>query len=91
MYKVKLSNRATKDLKKIRKEISKKVIESLELLSINPFAEVLNTKKLKVNGNLYRIRIGDYRVIYEIKSDLLIILVVRVGHRKDVYEYLKNS
>lgn len=89
MYKVKLSNRAIKDLKKIRKEVSKKIIESLELLSINPFAEVLNTKKLRVNGNLYRIRIGDYRVIYEIKSDLLIILVVRIGHRKDVYEYLK--
>ena len=89
MYTVQLSNRATKELKKVRKEVAKRIIESLELLAVNPYAEVLNFKKLKTNASLFRIRIGDYRVIYEIKADLLIVLVVRVGHRKDVYDYLK--
>ncbi len=89
MYTVQLSNRATKELKKVRKEVAKRIIESLELLAVNPYAEVLNFKKLKTNASLFRIRIGDYRVIYEIKADLLIVLVVRVGLRKDVYDYLK--
>ena len=89
MYTVQLSHRATRELKKLRKEVAKRIIESLELLAVNPYAEVLNFKKLKTNASLFRIRIGDYRVIYEIKADLLIVLVVRVGHRKDVYEYLK--
>lgn len=89
MYTVQLSHRATKELKKVRKEVAKRIIESLELLAVNPYAEVLNFKKLKTNASLFRIRIGDYRVIYEIKADLLIVLVVRVGHRKDVYDYLK--
>jgi mRNA interferase RelE/StbE len=89
VYTVQLSNRATKELKKVRKEVAKRIIESLELLAVNPYAEVLNFKKLKTNASLFRIRIGDYRVIYEIKADLLIVLVVRVGLRKDVYDYLK--
>jgi len=89
VYTVQLSHRATKELKKVRKEVAKRIIESLELIAVNPYAEVLNFKKLKTNASLYRIRIGDYRVIYEIKADLLIVLVVRVGHRKDVYDYLK--
>lgn len=91
MYSVKLTGRASKDLKKLPKEVKRKIIESLELLQINPFAEILQFKKLRGGSNLYRIRIGNYRVIYEVKADLLIIIVIRVGHRKDVYRFLKEA
>ena len=42
-------------------------------------------KKLSGADDLYRIRVGDYRVVYQIRDDRLIVLVVRIGHRKDVY------
>ncbi|MFH1020662.1 MAG: type II toxin-antitoxin system RelE/ParE family toxin [Pseudomonadota bacterium] len=43
------------------------------------------TTKMKGNNSFHKIRSGDYRIIYEIHSDRLVILVVKVGHRKDVY------
>jgi len=58
------------------------------LSAIRMLAEVprpLGVKKLKISEDTYRIRIGDYRVIYEIQDQDLIILLLSVGHRKDVY------
>ena len=90
MYQVKISSRAIKDLKKLGEDTQSKIIESLEILKLNPFAEIIQYKKLKDRNQLYRIRIGNYRVIYEIQGDVLLIIVIRVGHRKDVYRYLKE-
>ena len=47
-----------------------------------------NTTKMKGNNAFHKIRSGDYRIIYEIHNDRLVILVVKVGHRKDVYKKL---
>jgi len=47
-----------------------------------------NTTKLKGDNPFHKIRSGDYRIIYEIHDDRLVILVVKVGHRKDVYKSL---
>jgi mRNA interferase RelE/StbE len=47
-----------------------------------------NTTKMKGDNPFHKIRSGDYRVIYEIHNDKLVILVVKFGHRKDVYEKL---
>ncbi|MDA3790631.1 MAG: type II toxin-antitoxin system RelE/ParE family toxin [Desulfobacula sp.] len=47
-----------------------------------------NTTKMKGNNPFHKIRTGDYRIIYEIHDDRLIILIVKVGHRKDVYKGL---
>lgn len=70
----------------MEKDISKRILNSLEKLRINPF-EHPHTKKMKgTEGNIYRLRVGEYRVIYEIKNDQLIIYVVRVGPRGDVYK-----
>jgi mRNA interferase RelE/StbE len=46
------------------------------------------TTKMKGNNTFHRIRVGDYRIVYEIHEARLIILVVKVGHRKDVYKKL---
>ncbi len=46
------------------------------------------TTKMKGNNTFHKIRAGDYRIIYEIHEDRLVILVVKVGHRKDVYKRL---
>lgn len=46
------------------------------------------TTKMKGNNQFHKIRSGDYRIVYEIHEDRLVILVVKVGHRKDVYKKL---
>ncbi|NWH06775.1 type II toxin-antitoxin system RelE family toxin [Desulfobacter latus] len=47
-----------------------------------------NSTKMKGNNSFHKIRTGDYRIIYEIHHDKVIILIVKVGHRKDVYKGL---
>jgi len=47
-----------------------------------------NTTKMKGNNSFHKIRTGDYRIIYEIHDDRVVILIVKVGHRKDVYKGL---
>ena len=44
--------------------------------------------KMKGNNNFHKVRIGDYRIIYQIHDDILVILVVKIGHRKDIYKHL---
>jgi mRNA interferase RelE/StbE len=44
------------------------------------------TTKMKGDNDFHKVRIGDYRIVYEIQSDRLVILVVKIGHRKDVYK-----
>jgi len=46
------------------------------------------TTKMKGNNTFHRVRAGDYRIVYEIHEDRLVILVVKIGHRKDVYKRL---
>jgi len=46
------------------------------------------TTKMKANNNFHKIRAGNYRIIYEIHDDTLVILVVKIGHRKDIYKNL---
>ncbi|WP_022665921.1 type II toxin-antitoxin system RelE family toxin [Desulfospira joergensenii] len=47
-----------------------------------------DTTKMKGNNSFHKIRTGDYRIIYEIHNDRVVILIVKVGHRKDVYKGL---
>lgn len=46
------------------------------------------TTKLKGDNNFHKVRTGDFRIVYEIQGDRLVILVVKIGHRKDVYKNL---
>jgi len=46
------------------------------------------TTKMKGNNNFHKVRIGDYRIVYEIHDDVLLILIVKIGHRKDIYKHL---
>ena len=44
--------------------------------------------KMKGNNNFHKTRVGDYRIIYEIHNDTLMILVIKIGHRKDIYKHI---
>ncbi|MFC7335734.1 type II toxin-antitoxin system RelE/ParE family toxin [Haloferula chungangensis] len=81
-YKVEFAKQVQKDFRKIPKPDAEKILRQIAELATQPFPS--NSKKLK-GEELYRVRIGNYRVIYEIHGDRLVITVVKVGHRKDVY------
>lgn len=83
-YKIEISLSAEKALKKIPKNDLKKIIEVIQILAINPFPE--GCRKLSGEENAYRVRQGNYRVIYEVDGKKLIILVFKIGHRKDIYK-----
>ncbi|MCF7871737.1 type II toxin-antitoxin system RelE/ParE family toxin [Candidatus Woesearchaeota archaeon] len=71
-----------KVLNKLNKEDSKRIISTLERCRIRPHAHV---KKL-ISSPYFRLRVGDYRVILDIKAGKLLIIVVEIGHRKNIYK-----
>jgi len=81
MYSIEWNERALLDLDSLEETISKRIILKVEELKENPFSK--NVKKLK-KTSYFRLRIGDYRVIFEINpSSTLVVLMV--GHRKNIY------
>lgn len=84
MYKIEFVKSAEKALLSLPDKTIAKIFEAIEKLGYNPFPP--GYKKLRGYTNRYRIRAGDYRVLYIIENDKLVILIIKVGHRKDVYE-----
>jgi mRNA interferase RelE/StbE len=81
-YKIEILRSAQKQLSKIHHQHQNQIIENIRKLSENPRPS--GCKKLSARP-AWRIRIGDYRVIYEINDDCLLVLVITIGHRKEVY------
>ena len=81
-YKVLIKPSAVKELKKIPKKQLKKITERIQALSTDPRPP--GCEKLAAQ-NSYRIRQSTYRIVYTIEDDQLIILVIKVGHRRDIY------
>lgn len=82
-YSISLSKRAQKYLDKLSDNIAKPVFQAIKNLENDPRPH--GYKKLKGRDG-YRIRIGDYRVIYEIFDNTLLIEVIALGNRKDIYD-----
>jgi mRNA interferase RelE/StbE len=82
MYKILITDRASKDIEKLDISIKKRIGERLKSFSANP----LHYAKKLINPKIgsYRFRIGDYRVIFDIVDDSIVIL--RVGHRSSIYK-----
>ena len=84
-YRVELAKSAAKEFSRLPAKTRSKVADALTLLSINPFSELLQAKKLKGVEGLCRVRIGDYRIVYEIRQRALFVFVIKIGHRREVY------
>ena len=82
-YKVVISSSAEKSLKKIPKKDVQHIVVAMERLAMHPFP--VGSRKLSGYEKIFRIRIGKYRVIYEVEGQKLLILVLKIGHRKDIY------
>ena len=85
-YSVVLTRSAEKSLTRLPNTITKSIIALLEALQNNP--RPAGCKKLKGYKNLWRIRIGEYRIIYAIEEVILLVDVREIGHRKDIYDQL---
>lgn len=81
--KIIISRSAQRDLDELSDEIALRISQKIYKLTIGPFG--LGSQKLK-SGEGYRIRIGDYRVVYQIDQENKLIKVVKVAHRRDVYK-----
>ena len=81
-YIIQYSVRAAKELKKLDHEIGVNIIKALDRIRIRPYEFV---QKI-VGTNYYRLKVGNYRIIMDIISNEMNILVIRVGHRRDVYK-----
>ncbi len=82
-YQIELTRGALKQLKKLPTDIRERIDLKIQELAVNPRLD--NVKKLEGELSLYRIRVGDYRVIYQIQDDVLLVIVVKVKHRREVY------
>ena len=84
MYKIIFAKGAQKALLRLPKNMAVLVRQKLEQLAVDTYAPNTNAMKLQ-NRSGYRLRIGDWRVIYEIQNDELVILVLKIAQRGEVY------
>ena len=81
-YKIEIKRSAFKELEKIPQKDLKRIVLKIESLANNPRPPGIE----KLSGlERYRIRQGNYRILYSIEDDVLTVYVVKIGHRKDVY------
>ncbi|NHZ86625.1 MAG: type II toxin-antitoxin system mRNA interferase toxin, RelE/StbE family [Planctomycetia bacterium] len=86
MYRVIFVRKAVKELKKIDAIWQRRIKERIELLAENPAVLKPNIKKLKGRYNKFaRLRVGNYRIIFKIIEKELVILIIRIAHRKEAY------
>ena len=82
MYEIIFSQKAKKQLFKLERSIQERIISALERIRIRPQSYI--TKLVGDPG--YKLRVGDYRVIMDIDKSKLLVLVIKIGHRKNIYE-----
>ena len=84
-YQIVITKSALKELTKMPTSVYKNMDKRISGLAFNPFPD--GYTKLKGSENSYRIRVGAYRIIYNLYHDELVIKIIKVGHRSDVYKY----
>ncbi|HEY7034045.1 MAG TPA: type II toxin-antitoxin system RelE/ParE family toxin [Thermomicrobiales bacterium] len=85
-YRVDLAKRAQRQFRNLSPDVQKRVLPRIRALADDPRPP--GAIRLAGEEGLFRIRVGDYRVIYAIEDDVLLVLVVAVGHRKEIYRDL---
>lgn len=85
MYRIELSRVARKVYLKLPNQIRNSIHQKLQKLANDPFASGQDIKKLQGMESCYRLRVNDYRVLYQLNNHVLIIEVIKIAHRKEVY------
>ena len=84
MYRIIITAQALRQVTRLPKNIVGQIKEKLNDIAVDPFAPHPNVKRMK-GIKAFRLRVGDWRVIYEVKTNEVVIIVINVGHRKEVY------
>ncbi|OGV63927.1 MAG: addiction module toxin RelE [Lentisphaerae bacterium RIFOXYC12_FULL_60_16] len=82
-YQIEWKKSALRELRQLERQVVPRIVAAVDSLSSQPLPS--GVAKLQGSQRTYRIRIGDYRVIYELYESLLVVQIVRVRHRKDAY------
>ena len=82
-YTIRFSRPAEREFGRLDGEIRRRLHPRIQALADDP--RPAGAKKLKGRDDLWRIRAGDYRIVYEVRDQILVVLIVRVAHRRDVY------
>ena len=84
LYKIYIKRSLEHDLRKIDRQFIPKILEAIEDLSENPFP--VQSRKMKSSESSYRLRLGDYRIIYQVDTENKVVSVYHARHRKDAYK-----
>jgi mRNA interferase RelE/StbE len=85
-YRVELTPAAQRDLRSLDRPMLRRIDAKIQSLAEEPRPH--GVEKLAGESDVYRIRVGDYRILYQIDDTVVIVLIVRVRHRRDVYRGL---
>ena len=87
-YRIELSPRAQRDFRALDGSVRRRIKRRIDSLAENPHPSGI--EKIEGEDDLYRLRVGDYRTLYQVKEKILLILIVGIGHRRDIYRRLVN-
>jgi mRNA interferase RelE/StbE len=82
-YRIEFTPRAEKNFKSLDGSIRGRIKQRIDSLALNPYPQGI--KKIEGEEGLYRLRVGDYRILYQVKTKILLVLIVGIGHRRDIY------
>jgi mRNA interferase RelE/StbE len=85
-YAVEVTPAASRQIRKLDRNTQKRILARIEKLEEEPRPR--DASKLQSPEELYRVRVGDYRIVYRVEDDRLVVLIVRVGNRREVYRNL---
>lgn len=83
LYRIVLADRAERELRRLDREAQSRIVTAIRQLAADPRH---NPRVKRLSGRVgYRMRVGDYRVLFDIEDDRLVVLVIQIGHRREVY------
>jgi mRNA interferase RelE/StbE len=88
-YQIDFLPSARKELSSLPRDAQERIGKKIDFLSINPRPHGVEKLEGK-RDSFYRLRVGDYRILYEIQDEILLILVIKVGHRREVYRRMSS-
>lgn len=88
-YTVHLKPAASRQLKKLSRDIQERIAKKIDGLAINPRPR--GGEILEGGERFHRVRVGDYRIIYQVQEENVVVLVVIIGHRREVYRRVQGK
>ena len=82
-YSIEISRTAEKQLNKLSRDDQRRVVKAIVNLAEDPYRQ--GSRKLIGYDDVFRIRVGRYRVLYSVSAKKIVIIILKIGHRKDVY------